>query len=131
MNWERSNGVHEIYQLEYPVERGLLGGGADFMEVRFYNVNALWHNVQTALTKMFPSLWSQIVFSVGLLPDHAMRCVKSGCCEGAGVTCEPAVCSVERRLLPWGTRIFRYHEGRMIMNVMEIIWMFSDNGTDI
>ena len=67
-------------------------GGGDFMEVRFYNVNALWHNVQSALMKTFPNLWSQIVFSVGLLPDHAKRCVKSGCCEGAGKTCEPAVC---------------------------------------
>jgi hypothetical protein len=51
------------------------------MEVRFCNVNASWHNVQRALMEMFQSLWSQIVFSVGLLPDHARRCVKSGYCD--------------------------------------------------
>jgi len=62
------------------------------MEVRFCNVNALCHNVQGECMKMFPSLWSQIVFSVGLLPDHARRCVNSRCCEGTGKVCGPAVC---------------------------------------
>jgi len=88
MNWEGPEEVHKIYHLEYPVEGGLFG----FMEVRFCNVNAFWHNVQRIFMKIFPSLWSQIVFYVGLLPDHARRCVNSGCCEGTGKTCGPAVC---------------------------------------
>jgi hypothetical protein len=38
-----------------PSRKGFFGGGGDFMEVRFCKVSALWHNVQRALMKMFPS----------------------------------------------------------------------------
>ena len=52
--------------------------------------------------RMFRTLWSQILFSVDLLPDHARRWVKSGCCEGAG---SAAWSSVVRLRLSWGARV--------------------------